>query len=325
MYEFLPFNFRTLETFLTVIDAGGMTPAARRLGWSQSAVSQTISTLERQINRQLIVRNGRSIVLTPTGEMFYNIASEILPRARMLINLPEVGEDPKLNRLRIGMVESFAATTGAELVRGLGTQVQKIKVRSDIAPNLRSSFMDKELDLIITMGPAVFNEDAVSTTLLTESYCLAVPAQYKEQPVRLQALTKDLPFIRFSTHSPSATWPENYLRRFGMEPENCFEFDSASTVLTMVSEGMGWALVTPLTVAQGIESVRNITFVPLIKPGFFRELQLVYQDDLDRNLVQSVQTSIHRLLHDSIRPAVEGVIPWLSDSDFRIAPLPDEY
>src|SRR5690554_6335683 len=77
----LPFDLRTLRVFVTVADRAGFSAAARELHVAQSAVSQTIANLERQLELTLFHRHERRITLTPEGETLYAHARELLERA----------------------------------------------------------------------------------------------------------------------------------------------------------------------------------------------------------------------------------------------------
>lgn len=63
---------------MTVAELGGFSAAARRLGVSQSAVSQNIAELERQTGAVLFDRTRNSLSITPTGELLKKYADEIL-------------------------------------------------------------------------------------------------------------------------------------------------------------------------------------------------------------------------------------------------------
>ncbi len=77
----LPFDLRALRVFVTVADHAGFSAAARELHVAQSAVSQTIANLERQLELLLFHRHERRIALTPEGEALYAHARELLERA----------------------------------------------------------------------------------------------------------------------------------------------------------------------------------------------------------------------------------------------------
>lgn len=70
-------DFR-LKVFLAVADEGSFTRAARTLGISQPAVSQNVAELEKELGRDLFVRNKGSVGLTPAGSLFKEYADRIL-------------------------------------------------------------------------------------------------------------------------------------------------------------------------------------------------------------------------------------------------------
>ena len=63
-------NIDALQTFVVIADAGGITPAALRLGTSKSIVSRRLSRLEAQLGVQLLARTTRGSALTEAGAMF---------------------------------------------------------------------------------------------------------------------------------------------------------------------------------------------------------------------------------------------------------------
>ncbi len=68
------------KIFVEVVDAGGFSAAAKLLHKSPSAISKQISTLEKKIGVQLLVRTTRTLELTEAGELFYQRSKEIVQR-----------------------------------------------------------------------------------------------------------------------------------------------------------------------------------------------------------------------------------------------------
>ena len=64
-------DLRSMAVFAETVDAGSMSAAARRLGMSPSAVSQTIRTLEEGAGVVLLHRSTRKLRLTEAGERYY--------------------------------------------------------------------------------------------------------------------------------------------------------------------------------------------------------------------------------------------------------------
>ncbi len=65
-----------IRAFLTVVEEGSFTRAARRLGVTQPAVSAQIASLEAAIGQSLFER-GTMLSLTPSGELFLQYARRI--------------------------------------------------------------------------------------------------------------------------------------------------------------------------------------------------------------------------------------------------------
>ena len=60
-----------IRYFQAIVETGSFTEAAEQCYISQSAISQQIQSLERELGIKLINRQKRSITITPAGEYFY--------------------------------------------------------------------------------------------------------------------------------------------------------------------------------------------------------------------------------------------------------------
>lgn len=71
-------RFQELASFVAVVEAGGFSAAARRIGESQSAVSKSVSALERRLGVQLLNRSTRSVVVTDQGRQYFERTKPLL-------------------------------------------------------------------------------------------------------------------------------------------------------------------------------------------------------------------------------------------------------
>ncbi|MGH7789163.1 MAG: LysR family transcriptional regulator, partial [Candidatus Binatia bacterium] len=71
---------KLLRTFVTIVDLKSFTRAGRRLGLSQSAISQQIGAQERVLGVKLLVRAGKGVRPTPAGEILLHYARQILTK-----------------------------------------------------------------------------------------------------------------------------------------------------------------------------------------------------------------------------------------------------
>lgn len=72
---------QSMAIFAHVVDAGGFTAAARRLGMSKSAVSKAVAGLEEHLGVRLLLRTTRTVRLTEAGERMHAHCARILAEA----------------------------------------------------------------------------------------------------------------------------------------------------------------------------------------------------------------------------------------------------
>lgn len=98
---------RQLQYFMTVVECGSFTEAAEQLFISQSAISQQIAALEKDLDVELLKRGSRRFTLTPAGEYLYQHGQSILDQvARLRRETIRLGKDQELS-LRIGYLEGY--------------------------------------------------------------------------------------------------------------------------------------------------------------------------------------------------------------------------
>ncbi|MDM9646742.1 LysR family transcriptional regulator [Rhizobium sp. S163] len=132
-------EFDDLRTFTEVADAGGVTPAAQRLGISKSMVSRRIARLEAELGVQLVSRTTRGIALTEEGATFRDYAARIsaeIDAARETI-LP-AGE--LRGRLRVAAPLSFGPTHFAPVLSQMARRHPQL--------HIYSCYTDRFVDLI---------------------------------------------------------------------------------------------------------------------------------------------------------------------------------
>lgn len=121
-------NFGALPVFVTVIETGGFSPAAKRLGISKSAVSKRVTQLEEQLGVKLIHRTTRKLSLTEAGEHFFQharIAHEAAKDAQDAVT--QLQGEPQ-GRLRINTPMSFGRLHIAPLIPEFLKRYPKITI-----------------------------------------------------------------------------------------------------------------------------------------------------------------------------------------------------
>ena len=100
--------FRQMKYFTTVVECNSFTEAAERCYISQSAISQQIRALEKELGVELIYRENRKFTLTPAGEYFYGQSKGILEEVEDIRRETiRIGQDEEL-QLRIGYLRCYS-------------------------------------------------------------------------------------------------------------------------------------------------------------------------------------------------------------------------
>ncbi|HEX8013062.1 MAG TPA: LysR family transcriptional regulator [Casimicrobiaceae bacterium] len=309
-------DLKSLKVFLTVADVANMTVAAKRLGLSQSAVSQAVRQLEDSLGAVLIDRERRPLALTAAGVALRQRGDSLVAEAETLYKTVREQAGAQAQVLRIGMIDSFAATVGPPLIKSLLSSAVHIHVASGLSHDLGAALLERRLDMIVTTDPLEADVALERHRLLREPYVLLLPRALREaeREPSLASLAVAAPLVRFSSDSHIGVQIERYLRREGIVAPHRLEIDTADSLVAMVAAGIGWALITPLCLLQGRADPNAAVPLPLPGPGFGRELTLVSRRGEYGDLPQSIARSAAEIFVAEWRPALSRLAPWLTDA-----------
>ncbi|BBU30558.1 LysR family transcriptional regulator [Burkholderia sp. THE68] len=277
-----PIDMHAVQVFVAVAEEGSMSAAATRMGISQSGVSQIIRQLEDELGVVLVNRTTRPLALTPFGIALRNrgaVLSEEI--ANLKAQVVEAGQGIKPD-LRIGLVDSFASTCGSIFTKNLLSKVSQLSIRTGLSPQQGEALLRRDLDLIVTSDPLIDANDVVRYRLFSERYFVVTPRVLRK-PVRtledLRALANSLPIVRFNRTSQVGMQIERYLRRIEVRAPNRLELDNADALTSMVAEGIGWAITSPMCLLQAVTHAGRVTTHVVEKMGLERSLYLVARRD----------------------------------------------
>lgn len=277
MAEQFSVDLHALRVFLAVATCGNMTQAARGLGMTQSAVSQIIGGLEAGLGACLIDRGHRPLTLTAAGNALQHKAATLINDAALLPAAVRQAGISGLPEIRLGMVDTFAATAGPGVIQVLMASAHRLSVWSGLAPQLGQALLTRQVDLIVSSDAMDDVDGLERLPLWREPFVLIVPASYPNdsQAFSLESLAAAAPLIRFSARSDTGAQIERHLRRSRVIADRRLEIDSSDAVVAMVAAGIGWSMLTPLCLLQAQASARGIRVLPLPSPRATRTLMLL--------------------------------------------------
>ncbi len=308
-------DLRLLNVFVAVTRHGNMTAAARQLGLTQSAVSQSIRKLEDELQVVLIDREHRPLQLTAAGGALSERAGALIDQARHLPSLLQELGRAKLPEMRVGLADSIAATIGPSLIRDLLESTVRLSVYSGLSPAHAQGLMNRSLDLAILSDALEDIDDLDRHPLMREPFILLVPAEWPSDADQkdLADLVAEAPFIRYSARSHIGAQIDRHMRRLGLAAPRLIEIDSSGALVAMVAGGLGWAITTPLCLLQGRVDGHRVRALKLPGPGFSRSIFLLVRSGEYSELPAKVAINARRLISDLERTEIRRLVPWLTE------------
>ena len=251
--RWLGVEIRHFAALQAVASEGSFGRAAQRLGYTQSAISQQIATLERLVGERLVERPGgpRPVSLTEAGHLLLRHAASIVARleaAQADLNALRAGE---AGTLRVGTFQSVGARVLPEVMRRFTEQWPLVEVMleehddEEIAAALERGEIDTGF-VLLPVGDAPLE----TVELLRDPYVLVVAAgsPFATEPPRLRELA-GAPLVGFRS-GRSMEPIEAAFRAEGVEPRWAFRSNDNQTVQGLVAAGVGNAILPRLTVDE---------------------------------------------------------------------------
>ena len=214
---------KQLKYFQSVVRLNSFSEAAEENFISQSAISQQIQALERELGFQLLERKNRTFTLTPAGEYFYQ-KSLILTAdyERMCSEAAKIAKADRAS-LKIGYLRCY---TGSEFHHALELFSEKhpdvsVSILYGNHEELYTMLRTEEADLVLSDQRRAFSDEYVNLLLTTcESY---VEISARSPLAQLAKITpkelKNVPCILVTSAAQRETEQEYYRTIIGFQGE----------------------------------------------------------------------------------------------------------
>lgn len=159
---------KQIKYFTAIVDCNSFTEAAEICFISQSAISQQMQALEKELGVELIHRENRRFSLTSAGEYFYRHGRALLAEAENIRSETiRIGKDDELH-LRIGYPKHYS---GAELNQAIALFSEKypevsISITNGTHEELYSLLRTGGVDLAINDQRRAFSDEYVNFELI---------------------------------------------------------------------------------------------------------------------------------------------------------------
>lgn len=263
-------ELRHLAALEAVAAEGSFGRAAIRLGYTQSAISQQIATLERIVGEQLIERPGgpRPVSLTEAGRMLLRHAKAIVARLQAAqADLAQLSAG-EAGSLHVGIFQSVGAKILPEVMRRFTQAWPQVDVElreSHVDSELADMVERGELDLSFVQLP-LDNPWLETFELLRDDYVLVTAARSPFPPGGRTPSLREIaeqPLIGYRNCRATEILVDQ-LRATGREPHFVFRSDENGVVQGLAGAGIGAAVLPRLAVDPNDEAVRITDLGPKV-------------------------------------------------------------
>lgn len=305
-------SLRSLEIFVTVANAGSMNGAADLLRSSQPAISQAVTSLEQTLGVKLFDRSVRPAALTWAGQVALKYASEIVTNVKKLEEATRAHSSEPVPVLRVGMIDSFTASLGAFLIQELRDLATRWTVVSGFAPTHLQALFDRTVDVVVTLEDVANTPELYHLPILREAFLLAVPASW-DVTGGLPEVARTRDYIRFGREAYMGAILDRHFERENIKPTQAYQFNTMDAILSMVTAGLGWTMVTPLVVLKSKCDVTKVRLLPLPGRPISRQMGVAMLRSGRTDIADSIHAASLRALRESIIPELNALLPWLGD------------
>ncbi len=243
-------SLRQLHYFDALATHSHFGRAAAACAISQPAMSMQIKDLEEALGAVLIERGGRQVRLTKFGEETAARVRHILHAVDELGDFARASRERLTGRLRIGMIPTIAPYLLPTVIGNL-TRTHadlEIHVREALTSKLIEELAEGRLDTAIVALP-VSEPSLTEVALFAESFLLARPAEDADTPVPNAEMLREMRLLLLEEGHCFRDQALSFCNIKSSLPREALEASSLSTLVQMVSAGMGVTLIPEMAVA----------------------------------------------------------------------------
>lgn len=277
-------NLKQLEAFVQVAEGGSFSKAARELYLTQPTVSAHISSLEKELNARLFVRNTKEVSLSQDGRELYKYARQMVDLERQIEERFGSAKGSKKQCITIA-----ASTIPAQYL------LPKVLIKfSEKYPDEQLKIIETDSSKVVTQIVDHLADVGFTGTVLEKKHCKYIPF-YKDELVIITPNTEKYQRLQQEAQN-DISWvsgehiimreegsgtrkeAEKQLRRAGVEVPGLdiiASIENQETIKKSVCQGMGISVLSRLATADEAAEGRVLVFpIPYADGG--RDINLVY-------------------------------------------------
>ena len=248
-------QIESLKVFCDLAETESFTKAAQINNVTQSAVSQQISSLERQFKSLLIERSKKKFRLTREGEVLYDYSKQIIQTYDSLFSKLQEIKDIISGTIRVSTIYSIGLHDLPPYLKKYLKAYPTVKVHveyrrsNQVYEDVLGNVVDLGLVAYPTKDPKLEIVPLRRDMLVLICHPQHPLAKFKSIPLKDMANQK---FVSFEPDIPTRRAIDRILREKEVVVQHVMEFDNIETVKRAVEIDAGVAIVPHLTITQEV-------------------------------------------------------------------------
>ncbi|WP_172329163.1 LysR family transcriptional regulator [Mangrovicoccus sp. HB161399] len=241
-------DIQKLRCFAALAETLHFGQAAERMNMTQPPFSRQIAGLERALGVTLVERSSRRVALTPAGERFQRDARAVLARFESACRDARLVAEGQTGELRLGFMMHAAHRLVPRMVAAYAARRPEVRITlAEATPEeIEERLIRGQLDAGVTFAGAAVPQ-LESLPIFRDRLCLALPPGHRLAG-RTEAAPEDLrdeDLIAVPDRVSRTLRGEisRWFAQAGLVPRVRFEPQLQQTILRLVAEGLGTALV----------------------------------------------------------------------------------
>lgn len=246
-----------METFVSVVEAGSFSAAARRLNLGQPAVSKSVAQLEARLGARLLLRSSRGLTPTDAGQRFYEHARRAIEEADEAEHVARDASRSLSGRLRVAAAVTFARLHVLPHLKTFMDRHPELEI--DIVLDDRNiDLLEEGMDVALRMGR--LDDSAMTARRLAQSPRLVVgtAAYFASAGVpRVPADLSQHQAVIHSMHNSGESWAfSKGGAEVAVSVSGRVRVNAAEGVRTAVLADMGLAIASRWMFSPELESAQ---------------------------------------------------------------------
>jgi DNA-binding transcriptional LysR family regulator len=271
----------SLKVYCDLVETESFTKTAQINGVTQSAVSQTISSLERAFKSLLIERSKKNFRMTPEGQVLYDSSKQILQTYDGLQSRLQDIKQVISGNIRVATVYSIGLHVLPPYIKRFLKAYPTVNVHVEYRrpDQVYGDVLGNVVDLGMVAYPS---KDAKLEIIQIRKDPLVIichPAHplARHKGSRLKAIS-GMRFVSFARDIPTRKAVDKILKEHGVSVQSVMEFDNIETVKRAVEIDSGISIVPLETVRQEVAN-QSLAAIKIEDGDFHRILAVVHKKD----------------------------------------------